>query len=423
MLGLGRPIKISTNGAFTVTTSSSSPGSTVVPATPISATTSPLTNGSPRSLRTNGGIAQHRRFPSGQHQHFPSHPHPHPHSYAHTHAPSHVSSSPKSAASSSAGGHDGHDRIGSGEFAASGSSGGAAHSKLHSSPRHRPRLSQSHTAPALPPVAEGSAGGGSPELQDRPPSARPRLRTVSSSSTLLGLGGTTHPATGSALGGNGGAGGAGGVPYLSSDPQLTPLAPPAPIYEATSSSTTGLVPTGGGQGPGAIGGYPFPPVGDVTVPGGGGGGGDGGPSAIGSDVPLTSGTVSSFSSAAGPYSSARTFFGATSTASAERNHADDAAPVPSRDLVPRALDYSVLSSRGAVQDELESTLLEMASWLELVSDGLGRVVHGQVDLGVDLVALSPRREGEGDGGTRGPGPGVIVGARSTVPVPLPVSAA
>lgn len=50
----------------------------------------------------------------------------------------------------------------------------------------------------------------------------------------------------------------------------------------------------------------------------------------------------------------------------------------------RPLDYSLLSSREAVQDELEAKLLELGKWLSLVSDGLDKVVQGQVNIGVEL---------------------------------------
>ncbi|GAA5982750.1 hypothetical protein JCM10908_006770 [Rhodotorula pacifica] len=359
-------LQISTTGAFTQSTVSS-PVSTI-PATPLSAVgaATPV-NGSPRSVRTG---QPHRRIPSGQY--FPSHPH----------------SSPKSASavSSSSGSHDGHEQQRA-ETALSngGGGGGGVYPKQHASPRsaaiggHRPRLSQSHTAPALPPVAEGSSGtspngnGGGSGFDRLPP--RTRLRNVSSSSTLLGA--STSSSS------------------LAFD--QTPLAAPAQIYEPPSSSATiasstlesssaaaaGIV-AGTGQRASAIG-YPFPPVGDLAVPGAGAGAGT--PSS------------SSSPSAAG---STRTSPANSISVPPPPPPAPPSAPAPRvlpSSLPLKPLDYSLLSSRSSVQDELESTLIEMGRWLSLVSEGLGMVVSGEVELGgveLELGGAAEMENGEGE---------------------------
>lgn len=356
--------QISTTEAFPTPNTSSSPASAAVPATPLSAAAAAVNplNGSPRSIRAANA---HRRIPSGQY--FPSHPHS-------------TTSSPKSAGSATVGGYpEGHDRGGSGggdplASASVYSRQQQQQQQQHSSPRstaaagHRPRLSQSHTAPTLPSVAEGTT---SPERERGPP-PRPRLRNVSSSSTLLGVslssssststGGYATTTTTGQLGG----------PFVgASDPEQTPLAaPPAPPLAGA-----GLV-AGPGQQASAIG-YPFPPVGDfVVVPGGGGTS----PLSTSSGIPPSANSISMPATAA-------TAAAATNPL-APRSRSGDGASSSSGLSLPllKPLDYSLLSSRASVQDELESTLLQMGEWLHLVSEGLGRVVSGQVDVGVELVS-------------------------------------
>ncbi|CEQ41140.1 SPOSA6832_02819, partial [Sporobolomyces salmonicolor] len=58
----------------------------------------------------------------------------------------------------------------------------------------------------------------------------------------------------------------------------------------------------------------------------------------------------------------------------------------------RPLEYGRLGTRAAVQAELGTTLEELARWLELVGDGLDRVLAGEVDVGVG-VGLEEAREG------------------------------
>lgn len=349
--------QISTNEAFATPNTVSSPAS-AVPATPLSvsaAVVNPL-NGSPRSIRAANA---HRRIPSGHY--FPSHSHS-------------ATSSPKSAGSATVGGYpDGGDSPASASVVYS-------RQQQHSSPRstaaaggHRPRLSQSHTAPTLPSVAEGTAT--SPERERGPP-PRPRLRNVSSSSTLLGvsLSASSSSSSTATTSGNATTSQLGG-PFVPSDPQQTPLAaPPAPppgVYEAAAAgaaAAAGIV-AGPGLRASAIG-YPFPPVGDLAVPGGGGGATPT-PSLTSSGIPPPANSISTPTAAAS----------FTTTTPLAPRSSDGG----SSGLSSKPLDYSLLSSRELVQDELESTLLEMGKWLDLVSEGLGRVVNGQVDVGVGLV--------------------------------------
>jgi len=192
---------------------------------------------------------------------------------------------------------------------------------------HRPRLSHSQTTPAQLPFAAGGYAA---------PTAR-HLRTYSSTSSLLGEDAHTPLAAPS-------------LPALAELP--TPSATPAPLPSA-------LV-TAPGQRGSAIG-YPFPPVGDLAVPG----------------------------ASAGPSASA-----SVRSASSSAAHTPATAPVPPHAHVlglplPRVepLDYAALSQGdgAAAARELERQVAQLAQWLGLVGEGLGRVLDGDIgDLGFEL---------------------------------------
>lgn len=217
-----------------------------------------------------------------------------------------------------------------------------------------------------------------PEVEPRggPPQPRPRLRNVSSSSTLLGVSLSSSSSTAITSGYATTSPQLGG-PYIgASDPEQTPLAAPPPVmYEAAA----GIV-AGPGQRASAIG-YPFPPVGDLGVPGSVSGGGVS--SAIAPARTLSSSNLISIPTAA-PST-------ITTTSPLAPRSGDGASSGLSLSLKP--LDYSRLSSRESIQDELESTLLQMGRWLNLVSDGLGRVISDEVDVGVRLVDEGRVRDG------------------------------
>lgn len=210
----------------------------------------------------------------------------------------------------------------------------------------------------MPPVAEAA---------DDRPHPRPRLRNVSSSSTLLGR-------------------------YADEDHEqeeggsATPLAaPPPPAGSSTaraaadSSAATAI-------------GYPFPPVGDLTVPTGS----SAQTSPAGQSVSLATATAAGIPAPIDLVSA--NGYGGSGLQSGE------AGPPPPPWRV-KPLDYAALSTREAVQDELEATLGELGRWLSVVSEGLGRVVGGEVDVGVDLGGSGRQeRGGEETGG------GLIEGA-------------
>ncbi|GAA5842162.1 hypothetical protein JCM11251_006543, partial [Rhodosporidiobolus azoricus] len=197
---------------------------------------------------------------------------------------------------------------------------------------HRPRLSQSQTGPA-------AVRGKSSHL--RTDSTASLLASPPSDELEHGRTAGSHGRTGA---GHGSLGGIGDLP--------TPLAvPPAPLSAdaalptVTEASSAAASAVGGG---GAGGGFPFPPV------------------------RLPSTAVSSTSTSPSP---------------------SRASPTPaaySLPLVP-PLNYAALQNPEKVQQELLNTLEGLGTWLEVVGEGLGRVVDGHVDIGVEL----------GEGGGRG----------------------
>ncbi|GAA5911119.1 hypothetical protein JCM8208_000282 [Rhodotorula glutinis] len=192
---------------------------------------------------------------------------------------------------------------------------------------HRPRLSHSQTTPAQLPFAAGGYAA---------PTAR-HLRTYSSTSSLLGEDAHTPLAAPS-------------LPALAELP--TPSATPAPLPSA-------LV-TAPGQRGSAIG-YPFPPVGDLAVP----------------------------SSSAGLGGAASVGSGSASSSVAQTPAAAPAPPHGPGSALPRVapLDYAALSQGDgeAAARELERQVAQLAQWLEVVGEGLGRVLDGDIgDLGFEL---------------------------------------
>ncbi|BGP03878.1 Serine/threonine-protein kinase KIC1 [Rhodotorula toruloides] len=212
---------------------------------------------------------------------------------------------------------------------------------------HRPRLSQSQTAPTV------------PFAQAHPQAHHAHHLRTSSSASMLGeeaatpLAAPPQPA------------------FLpASIPSVPPTQPALSLPPVSASSAAGLV-AGPGQRNSAIG-FPFPPVGDLAVP----------------------------SSSAPPGSSSSTSSSPSNSISIRAQAARGGAIATPLPLV-KPLDYSTLSTRPAVQGELDETLRELGRWLAVVGEGLERVLEGGVDIGVDLA--SRPTTGGGTEGAEGAG--------------------
>ncbi|GAA5987308.1 hypothetical protein JCM11641_002678 [Rhodosporidiobolus odoratus] len=182
---------------------------------------------------------------------------------------------------------------------------------------------------------------------------------------------------------------------------VTPLAiPPAPLSadaalptvtlasSSTSSSkgkgVAGVTGVGGG-GSAGVAGFPFPAV-FTTSP-------SASPSASPSPLPSP-----------GPPRPHPQLHTATTTTTITTPHSPPPPPAVSRLPPLPSLNYLALSTPVATQSELALTLEGLGRWLEVVGEGLGRVVGGELDgeIGVPLATVE-MGVGTGVGGSEGGG--------------------